>query len=91
MDCKALLVAAATTAVIPVPASAAGGYCQDAQAISRTDPSYRSLPAKLMAKCQPGDTIVLDAAPQTVGIVCDFSKSIVSSGQSVVCVMAAQV
>jgi hypothetical protein len=87
------LLVAAATAGAPTVGNAAtpqGGYCQDAQAMSDSESGYHSLPAKLFAHCQPGDTIVLDGVPQTVGIVCDFSRSIVSSGRSVICVMAAQ-
>jgi hypothetical protein len=89
-----LMLTSAAIAQVPAPAqppkpaalpAAPSSYCLPASAGFLEGDSKAS---EEMRKCARGDTVVIPAkSPGALARVCDFSKSIVTIGDNVVCVM----
>jgi hypothetical protein len=98
----AIAVMALAPLVMPASASAQSAYCASSiqvllgrtTALSKLD---LALIDAVRRDCRPGDTIAVDGPAWVVGLLCDFTKTIVShqepsnaSRPTTICVMAAE-
>jgi hypothetical protein len=81
------VLALIATATLPSPARAQT-YCANGSAAAEMEPTPQAGLQVLRSRCQPGAVVFFHPAKTgLIGMACDFTKSIVNTGQRVICVL----